>query len=268
MIAPSILVFDSGLGGLSVLRALRETLPNAPLLYVADTAAFPYGNRSAQDICKRASSVISAMERQHAIGLVVIACNTLSTLCLGALRSLHAIPFVGTVPAIKVAAARSLTKRFTLLATPNTADSTYSNDLIATFAKGCHVDCVGAPHLASIAERFLLEGTLSLEQVSHDIAPCFHDDAQGRTDMLVLGCTHYPFLAEAIRAVSPWDVALIDPALAIAQQAGRLWNGQGAMRDAVHHAFVTRASDQLRYDTVFTRFGFSSTGTLQLAQAA
>lgn len=261
-------MLDSGLGGLSVLRALRETLPHAPLLYVADTAAFPYGSRSAGEIGARANEVIAQIMHAHPVALVVIACNTLSTLCLGTLRAQHAVPFVGTVPAIKVAAERSLTKRFTLLATPNTADSAYSNALIAQFASGCHVDKVGAAHLARIAEQYLLDGTLDRELLAQDIAPCFHDDAGGRTDILVLGCTHYPFLADAIAGAAPWPVQLIDPAFAIARQAGRLWNAAPVGEQVMHRAFVTRAADVARYQPVFARFGFSGTASLGTAQAA
>ncbi len=264
MIAPSILVLDSGLGGLSVVRALRLTLPEVALLYVADTAAFPYGNRSAADICSRASKVIAHMENEFPIALVVIACNTLSTLCLAELRAQHSVPFVGTVPAVKVAAERSLTKRFTLLATPNTVDSAYSTNLIAQFASGCRVDRVGAPHLAALAENFLLTGSLDTALLTQDIAPCFHDDADGKTDTLVLGCTHYPFLDAAIEAAAPWKVTLIDPAPAIAQQAFRIWKPLPAPQQVQHHAFVTRGADTERYRTVFTSAGFSTTSALPL----
>lgn len=262
----SILVLDSGLGGLSVVRALRDTLPAAPLVYVADTAAFPYGTRPAHDICARASAVVSQALATHAIGLIVIACNTLSTLCLSQLRALHALPFVGTVPAIKVAAERSLSKRFTLLATPNTVDSAYSTELIASFASGCVVDRVGAPHLAALAERYLLEGTLDKALLACDIAPCFHEDRRGKTDMLVLGCTHYPFLSEAIAEAAPWQVAQIDPAPAIAQQAKRIWSQPPVQ--PVHHAYVTREEDITRYRSAFARFGFSDTGSFTVAEAA
>lgn len=268
MIAPSILVLDSGLGGLSVLRALRETVPHAPLLYIADTAAFPYGSRSAEEIGARANEVIGQVMQAHAIGLVVIACNTLSTLCLASLRTQYAVPFVGTVPAIKVAAERSQSRRFTLLATPNTADSVYSNELIARFASDCHVDKVGAPNLARLAEQYLLDGTLDRALLTQDIVPCFHDDAKGRTDILVLGCTHYPFLADAIAEAAPWPVHLIDPAFAIARQAGRLWSAAPLGEQVMLRAFVTRAADVARYQPVFSRFGFSGTASLGTAQAA
>lgn len=264
MLAPSILVLDSGLGGLSVLRALSVELSGVPLLYVADTAAFPYGKRSAEDIFTRASEVISHMEAAHSIALVVIACNTLSTLCLSELRAAHAVPFVGTVPAIKVAAERSHTKRFTLLATPNTVDSTYTLQLIAQFAGGCVVDRVGAPHLAAIAETYMLDGTLDAKLLAADIAPCFYDDENGITDSVVLGCTHYPFLASAIQGAAPWDVSLIDPAPAIAQQAARMWKPIRLPGDLTHYAFVTRAADVPRYTPVFRRFGFARTSSVEV----
>lgn len=267
MLPSSILVLDSGLGGLSVLSALSTSLPGAPLVYVADTGAFPYGKRSAHDIFTRASHVIAQAAEAHRIALAVVACNTLSTLCLAELRAAHSMPFVGTVPAIKVAAERSRSKRFTLLATPNTADSAYSLDLIQRFASGCHVDRVGAPNLARIAESFLLDGQYDEALLAADIAPCFHDDAMGRTDTIVLGCTHYPFLADAIQQRAPWPVALIDPSLAIAQQAGRLWKGDAGSH-AHRHAYVTRAGDVARYAPVFARFGFAATSALALAGEA
>ncbi len=260
---PHLLVLDSGLGGLSVLQALRESLPQVALFYIADTAAFPYGSRSPEALSVRACDVIEAA-RQHAeIAQIVIACNTLSTLCLDTLRTRIELPIVGTVPAIKVAAAQSKTKRFTLLATPNTADSAYSYDLITKYASGCIVDRVGAAHLAACAEQWLLEGTCDIELILSDIAPCFHDDTDGKTDILVLGCTHYPFLSPFIKDVAPWQVALIDPAPAIAKQAQRVWNPEHMTALPTHIACVTRQQDVSRYHAVFTRFGFTKITALK-----
>jgi glutamate racemase len=253
---PYLLVLDSGLGGLSVLRALREALPDAPLIYVADTAAFPYGNRTPQELSERATHVIEVTRRRYDIAQMVIACNTLSTLCLDTLRARIPLPIIGTVPAIKVAAQHSRTKRFTLLATPNTADSSYSRDLISKYAAGCVVDRVAALHLAVCAEQWLLEGACDPEQVRRDIVPCFHDDARGKTDMLVLGCTHYPFLAPMIEELAPWKVELIDPAPAIAKQAQRVWNSTQIHHTPNRIACVTKEADVSRYRNVFTQFGF------------
>lgn len=252
--AAHILVLDSGLGGLSVRGAITKTLPYAPLIYVADNAAFPYGNRSADEIFARAKHVIKTVAHTHKIALIVIACNTLSTLCLDALRGVFTYPFVGTVPAIKVAARDSITKRFTLLATPNTARSDYTKYLITTHAKECLVDVVGAAHLAEMAEAQLLGEAVDDRRIEQEIAPCFFDDANGKTDMIVLGCTHYPFLFTQMQKVSPWPVTMIDPALAIAKQTARLWLPTMAQGDS--HAYVTKSDGIAQYETVFARFGF------------
>lgn len=255
-----ILVLDSGLGGLSVLDAITKTLPSAPLIYVADNAAFPYGNRSAEDIFARAKHVIEKVARTHTIALIVIACNTLSTLCLESLRAAMDYSFVGTVPAVKIAARESITKRFTLLATPNTVRSDYTKQLIAMHAKDCLVDVVGAAHLAEIAEAWLLGESVDETRIAQEIAPCFYDDAHGKTDAIVLGCTHYPFLLHHMQKASPWQVIMIDPSLAIARQTARLWQPVGAQGDLL--AYVTKSEKMSDYETVFARFGFYHLKTL------
>lgn len=258
---PHILILDSGLGGLSVVAALRAALPGANLLYVADTGGFPYGQRSAEDVTARADAMLQHMCAHYPVGLAVIACNTLTTLSLAHLRAQHTVPFVGTVPAVKVAAEQSQSKRFTLLATPRTVASDYTARLIAEHAASCVVDRVGAPNLALIAEDLLLGGTPDEAAIAADIAPAFFDDARGKTDTLVLGCTHYPFLSDAILRLAPWKVSLIDPAPAIARQAARLFTGGG---DGRSDAFVTSAAALAHYQPVFARFGFAGPSLLEL----
>jgi glutamate racemase len=259
MSTASLLVLDSGLGGLSVTTALRDALPGIPLLYVADTAAFPYGKRPASAILAHVSEVLESVLAAHSVALIVVACNTLSTLALSDLRARFPLPFVGTVPAIKLAAQTH--PRFTLLATQNTAGSAYSTDLITRFAAGNVVDRVGAAHLAEMAEAFLLGAPLDEKRLAQEFAPCFHDDAQGKTSAIVLGCTHYPFLLAQFTALAPWPVVYIDPAPAIARQAATLWHA-GADAAVPHRAYVTNASDVARYAPVFHRFGFAKTAAL------
>ena len=131
--------------------------------------------------------------------------------------------------------------------------------LIAEHAAGAHVDRIGAPKLAMLAESFLLGEAVSDEAIRAEIAPCFLDDAEGRTDSIVLGCTHYPFLLERMRALAPWDVAYIDPAPAIARQAARLWQEDGHGESV---AYVTDAPSLTRYRDVFRRFGFTRSNVL------
>lgn len=257
--SPSILVYDSGLGGLSVMEALAKALPNASFVYVADTAGFPYGGKSIPELHARAHAVIEGVMQTHTLGLAVIACNTLSTLCLSELRARYAMPFVGTVPAIKVAAERSQSKRFSLLATPRAAASDYITALIDEYAQGTTVDRIGAPKLAMLCEASLLGAEVSDADIVTEIAPAFFDDAQGKTDTIVLGCTHYPFLLPRMEALAPWPVSFIDPAPAIARHTASLWQGGG---DGPRVAYVTDAQSVARYAPVFDRFGFTRTSVL------
>ncbi len=250
---------DSGLGGISVLRATLAFAPKIPLTYLCDTAGFPYGNRSNDEITTRVIALLDAVRTATNFSTVVLACNTLSTASLAILRQRYATRFVGTVPAIKVAAAQSKTRRFTLLATPNTAHSRYSKNLIAEFASDCVVDCYGAPNLARIAEEWMLGGTLDETTLRAEIAPAFMDDARGKTDAVILGCTHYPLLLDVLQRLAPWPVQWIDTSQAIARQALKY----GANNDLIASvAYVTAPEDIVRYAPLFTAEGFAETKAL------
>src|SRR5450631_3440245 len=152
---PTILVFDSGLGGLTVYREVAKALPGAGFVYVADDAGFPYGNQPEAALIARILDVVGAAIAEHAPDLVVVACNTASTLALADLRARFAVPFVGTVPAIKPACAQSKTKRVAVLGTQATVSREYTRALIREFATGCDVALIGSPRLASYAEAEL-----------------------------------------------------------------------------------------------------------------
>lgn len=247
-----------------MVRALKATHPHRALTYVADTAGFPYGARSPENITARATVLIRAVHGLHPHSPIVLACNTLSTLSLEALRVAFSTPLVGTVPAIKPAALLSTTRRFTLLATPNTAASRYSSALVAEFASDCVVDCYGAPNLAAMAEARLLAGGLDREALRAELAPVFHDDARGKTDCVVLGCTHYPLLREEILAVAPWPVTLVDSSAAIARRALSLADAPPEQSIA----YVTAEVDVARYREVFLHEGFAEVRLLSLCETA
>lgn len=249
-------VVDSGLGGISVVRALRATQGDMPLIYIADTAGFPYGNKSPEEITARAIRLVEHAKEFAPQSPFILACNTLSTLSLEPLR-IHfpQLPFVGTVPAVKTAAQQSKTKRFTLLATPNTAASKYSQDLIAQFASGCVVDSYGAPNLAAMAEAMLLGDGILDEDLRREILPAFSDDGLGRTDIIVLGCTHYPLIVERLQPLTPWPVTFIDSGDAIARRALSL----GDKTPSRSIAYVTSAQHVERYRPIFQREGFDET---------
>jgi glutamate racemase len=230
----TILVFDTGLGGLTVLREIVRARPDARYIYVADDAFFPYGHRSEEQVIARAVPLIGELIGAHAPDLAVIACNTASTLVLSHLRAEYRVPFVGTVPAIKPACASSKSKRVSVLGTKGTVKREYTQALIRDFAQGCEVTLVGSADLASLAEAALNGGDISDHEISAEIAPCFVEDAGEksiRTDTVVLACTHYPLLMDRLVALAPWPVDWIDPAPAIARRVADLLGPVGSDAD-------------------------------------
>lgn len=215
---PTILVFDSGLGGLTVFAELRRARPDARFVYAADDAAFPYGALSEGDLVARILLVMGRLIDRHAPDLVVVACNTASTLVLPYLRRRFDLPFVGTVPAIKPAASLSRSRRFTVLATPGTVARDYTRELVGAYAGDCRVDLVGSPALAALAEAELSADPAPDAAILAEIAPCFVQDGNGRTDVVVLACTHYPLLRARFEELAPWPVAWLDPAPAVARR--------------------------------------------------
>jgi glutamate racemase len=219
---PTILVFDSGLGGLTVFREVAKVRPDARFVYVADDAFFPYSRHDEADLVARVLALMGELIAAHRPDLVVIACNTASTLVLPQLRARFAVPFVGTVPAIKPACAHSKSKRIAVLGTQATVGREYTHALIREFASGCDVILVGSPHLATFAERELAGTPVADAAIESEIAGCFVDTEARRTDTVVLACTHYPLLTERFVKVAPWPVSWLDPAPAIARRVADL----------------------------------------------
>src|SRR6195952_5197981 len=173
---PTILVFDSGLGGLTVLREIVGTRPDAHYIYVADDAFFPYGHHTEEAIIARVVPLIGDLIDAHAPDLVVIACNTASTLVMSHLRAEYEVPFVGTVPAIKPACARSKSKLVSVLGTKGTVKREYTKALIRDFAQGCKVTLVGSASLVALAEAALSGQDISDADILAELAPCFVED--------------------------------------------------------------------------------------------
>jgi len=224
--AKSVLVFDSGLGGLTVLREIARARADLALSLVADDAGFPYGRLDDAALLERVVAVLDRYIDALRPDLVVIACNTASTLALPVLRKRFPIPFVGTVPAIKPACAQSKTKRVSVLATAATVRRDYTFDLIREFAGDCRVTLRGAERLAGFAEDLLRGIRIDGEAVRAEIEPCFIDDG-ARTDTVVLACTHYPLILPQLEQCAPWPVTWIDPAPAIARRASQLLGAEG-----------------------------------------
>lgn len=218
----SILVFDSGIGGLSVLREARLLMHERQFVYVGDDAGFPYGDWEEQALTERMVGLFSTLMDRFEPHLAIVACNTASTLIMPALRERFSIPFVGIVPAIKPAAERTASGLVSVLATPGTVSRPYTRNLIRQFAAKCEVKLVGATQLARMAEQHMQLESIDTQLLREEIRPCFVQREHRKTDIITLGCTHYPFLVNEMRKLSPWPVDWLDPAYAVAQQARRL----------------------------------------------
>ncbi|MBM3550324.1 MAG: glutamate racemase [Alphaproteobacteria bacterium] len=232
---PKLLIFDSGLGGLTVFAEIAKLRPHADYLYCADDAGFPYGSWKEPALVERVVTLMEALIAEHAPDMAVIACNTASTIVLPDLR-LHwpNVPFVGTVPAIKPAAERTRSRMISVLGTPGTVARDYTQNLIAQFAGHCSVTLVGSQRLARLAESYMHGERVSDADIVAEIAPCFREEGGRRTDAVTLACTHYPLLIEEFKRLAPWPVEWIDPAPAIARRADQLLGerfGAGAPGD-------------------------------------
>lgn len=255
-----ILFFDSGIGGLSVVKEARVLLPEHPYIYVADDAAFPYGAWEEDALRERLVSLFGQLIGRFRPVLIVIACNTASTLAIADLRAAYPDEtFVGTVPAIKPAAERTHSGIVSVLATPGTVKRQYTRDLIGTYAGKCHVRLVGSERLAELAEQYMREGHVDEALVRNEIAPCFMELDGRRTDIVVLACTHYPFLVNRMRKMAPWPVDWIDPAEAIARRAlalvPPLSGGASVQADT---AFFTSGKPPASLKRLMRGFGFST----------
>jgi glutamate racemase len=225
---PTILVFDSGLGGLTVYREIAALRPDADFIYLADDVAFPYGAMAEAALIARLVALLGEAIAVHKPDLVVIACNTASTIALPELRKKFTVSFIGTVPAIKPACAASQTRRVAVLGTEATVKREYTRALIREHAQGCEVDLVGSKQLAAYAEAELHGRPVSDSALLAEIGPCFRDGDK-RTDTVVLACTHYPLLLARLEQIAPWPVNFVDPAPAIARRVGHLLEGVAAV---------------------------------------
>jgi glutamate racemase len=260
--APRVLVFDSGLGGLTVFAEIAKARPDAALVYVADDAAFPYGALAEEALIARVVSLMETLVARHAPDLVVIACSTASTLVLSPLRARYpSLDFVGVAPAIKPAAAASRSRLVSVLATPGTVARDYTQALVREFAGDCEVTLVGSPRLASLAERFMRGRTIEDSEIAREIAPCFVEKQGRRTDSIVLACTHYPLLLDHFVRLGRWPVDYVDPAPAIARRVDALLAPRGAIGAASGGAmaiFTSGAAPEAALQSALQKFGLLS----------
>jgi glutamate racemase len=257
-----ILLFDSGVGGLSVLEAVRRELPGAPVVYAADNAGFPYGTKSEAQIATRIPALLGRLVERYRPRLVVIACNTASTIALEDVRAALDLAVVGTVPAIKPAAKLTETGVIGLLGTEATVRQAYVDALALDFANGCTLLRHGSAELVAAAEERLHGGTPD-PAVFARVAKAFREQPGGdRMDVVVLACTHFPLVEDELRAAMG-DVRFVHGADGIARQVARLLGGQTFERAGPDRLVLTASDTRFAaLEPALARYGLEACETL------
>lgn len=251
-----ILLFDSGVGGLTVLGKLRETLPDAPVIYAADIAGLPYGAKTEAEVAARVCGLLGRMAERWHPRLICIACNTASTIALAMVRDVLEVPVVGTVPAIKPAAAVTRTGVIGVLGTEATVRQSYVDRLEADFAAGKTLIRHGANGLVALAEAKLRGDLVSPANVRAELDGLLaHPDA-GQLDTLVLACTHFPLLAPELAQVLGPQVRFVDGSDGIARRIATLTSGQSFERSMPDRAVTTgQVADWQRVAPALAHYG-------------
>tara|TARA_R110000868_G_C10902624_1_gene764422 strand:- start:240 stop:1043 length:804 start_codon:yes stop_codon:yes gene_type:complete len=221
-----VLFFDSGVGGLSILAPAHALLPTMPVVYAADSAGFPYGTKSEAEIAARVPALLGRLVERYRPRLVVIACNTASTIALSVVRAALDVPVVGTVPAIKPAAEQSIERVIGVLGTDATVRQPYVDRLAAEHGADCTVLRHGSAALVALAEAKLRGETLDPAVARDALAGLLDQPGGERMDVVVLACTHFPLLLDELRAASPRELAFVDGGPGIARRIAYLTQGQ------------------------------------------
>ncbi len=259
-----ILVFDSGVGGLSVLEEIRKLLPLAPIVYAADNGWHPYGTKSEAEIAARVPALLGRLAERYAPRVIVIACNTAATIALSNVRAALDLPVVGTVPAVKPAGLASKSRVLGILGTDATVRQPYVDKLVAEFASDCHVLRLGSADLVRIAEAKLRGAVPDAVEVAAILAKLFDQPDGEKIDQLVLACTHFPLLRDEIAAASPPDVTLVDSGAGIARRTAFLTLGQEwPALPSPGLAIFTQAGDDVRLlEPALRGYGLDRVGIL------
>ncbi|MBV4414201.1 glutamate racemase [Enterobacteriaceae bacterium YMB-R22] len=256
---PTVLVFDSGVGGLSIYDEVRRLLPELHYIYAFDNVAFPYGEKSEEIIVKRVVDIVSAVHQRHPLAMAIVACNTASTVTLPALREKFDFPVVGVVPAIKPAARLTANGVVGLLATRGTVRRPYTHELIARFATECRIEMLGSAELVVLAEAKLHGAEVSLDELRKILRPWLRMPEP--PDTVVLGCTHFPLLTDELMQVLPSGTRLVDSGAAIARRTAWLLENEAPQRLSSEENFacclaLTHETTQLL--PVLQRYGFKA----------
>jgi glutamate racemase len=254
-----LLIFDSGVGGLSVLGAIRALLPRAPLVYAADSAGYPYGTKNPAEIEARVPALLGRLAERYSPELIVIACNTASTIALDAVRAALDLPVVGTVPAIKPAAASSRTRTIGVLGTEATVRQPYVDRLSAEFAADCNVLRHGSAELVDLAEARLRGERFETDICARALSGLFGQPGGERIDTIVLACTHFPLIEDELAAAAPGPVRFVDGKEGIARRTAWLtreldWPPAPSEGVAL---FTGRSTDLEAYRPGLLRYGLS-----------
>ncbi len=242
-----LLFFDSGIGGLSVLAATRALLPTAPIVYAADSAGFPYGIRTEAEIAARVPALLGRLAERYHPRLIVIACNTASTIALAAVRTALDLPIVGTVPAIKPAALASTTRTIGVLGTEATVRQPYVDDLTARFATDCTVIRHGSADLVEAAEARLRGEAVDPARFAAALDGLFAQPGGDAIDTIVLACTHFPLVVDDLAAAADRPISFVDGSAGIARRVAFLTQGQDWRNDVnPGTAVFTRLDDNAR----------------------
>ncbi len=238
-----ILVFDSGVGGLSILGHIRKLLPRAPIVYAADNGGHPYGTKSEAEIAARVPALLGRLVERYRPRIIVIACNTAATIALAHVRAALDLPVVGTVPAIKPAALASKTRAIGVLGTKATVRQPYVDKLVEEFGDDCIVIRHGSAELVGMAEAKLRGTPPDPDAMAAVMDMLFSQEGGDQVDQLVLACTHFPLLAEEIAAASPAGVTLVDSGEGIARRTAHLTQDQDWPQAPTGRAVFTRADN-------------------------
>jgi len=270
-----ILVFDSGVGGLSILSALKKnadiTSSAHQWLFCSDNAFFPYGLKQEDELIERVTAVLCALHTQYQPDIIVLACNTASTVALDTVRKVLNVPIVGVVPAIKPAAQLTQSGCIGLLATPGTISRAYTQQLINDFASHCQVVRVGSNEMVGMAEHFLRTGIVDHTELHRVLTPLRTAIAQNKLDTIVLACTHFPLLADCLHEQLPEIKHWVDSSEAVARRVAWLLTQPDSSIEptdaaAVKHiALFTRIDESVSsIEQALRYFGFDEVRSLNL----
>lgn len=253
-----LLFLDSGIGGLSVLRAVQSLLPDAPVVYAADYAGLPYGEKTEAEIAARVPALLGRLVERHQPRLVTIACNTACTIALPYVRAALNVPVVGTVPAIKPATALTKTGVIGLLGTQATIRQAYVDRLESEFASGMRVLRYAAPQLVCAAEAKMRGEMVDPDIYAQAIAGLRAQEGGDEIDVIILGCTHFPLVQEELSRIVP-DMQFVDGAGGIARRIAYLCDGQKWPEKRCEGMFVTTGAldDMTPYKPILSQFSLT-----------